>query len=520
MKRFLRLVQLCIIMLCIAATGCSQNSQQRTPAPPLGWNGYFAEETVNLVYVYSEVFPEAPDNERVIARLNELTKEKINVTVTLESYSHTNIGSKIDSKLASGQQIDILFDGRVFTTLAARNALAPLDDLLPQYGNNMINSGFNNNLMKFNGIIYGIAYNDADFGYNCLLVNADMAKRFGLEDMIKSVRYFEDMEDIFRIVREKDPFIKCYIPTNYGNSAFQGCNIIDGIRTISTLGGRGSLGVILNNDNYNVVNLYETPEYAELLDMSRRFFLKGYFPKNAATLDVNRDLQYQSGEGFSVMNNHRALKYDEPYLVCGSEFFGVDSWVIPMSQLFFDTRSRGVSISAASENKEAAMAWLSLVSTDKEIYQLLAYGIEGEHYIKNENGTIRLPDDCASVADTGYETSHYFLIGDMRNRLVWDTISDDPDYYFKLAELGSEAIYSNTFGFVFDDGFVSAEVAACLKVVQKYSLALETGSLDPKTELPKFIDELNDAGINAIIQEKQRQLDLWLEKPDKGNHYG
>ena len=505
MKRFFMIIALCLVL-----TSCTKTTQPEPTRLIPDKDGYFALETVNLVYAYMEVFPEARDKERVLSLLNDITKDRINVTVTIESYPPSTVASKIDLKLASHQQIDIfstLNGSRIFESLVARNAVAPLNDLLLSHGNNLLNNN-DDNLIKLNDVTYGIAYNDSNFGYYCLFINAEMAKRFGVEDMIKKVKRFEDMEYIYKIVHEKDPSIKCYIPSGYGGMAFQGYRVTEGIKTIESLG--DYLGVILNNDNYNVVNLYETAEYAEILKMARRFYLQGYIPHNAAYTDVNRDLQYQSLEGFSVINYRRALKSDEPFI---SELHGIESWVIPLNQLFINTHKFGIAINAASEYKEAAMAWLDLVTTDEDIYHLLAYGIEGEHYQKNENGTICLPEGCNSLADTGYETSHYFTIGEIRNRLVWEAISNDPDYYRKLSAHKNEAIYSNTFGFTYDNRFVSTEVEACKKVTKKYLMALETGALDPETELPKFIAELKSAGIDAIIKEKQRQLDIWLKKP-------
>ena len=36
------------------------------------------------------------------------------------------------------------------------------------------------------------------------------------------------------------------------------------------------------------------------------------------------------------------------------------------------------------------------------------------------------------------------------------------------------------------------------------------GALDPEETLPKFNQELKDAGIDVIIENKQAQLDAWL----------
>lgn len=44
----------------------------------------------------------------------------------------------------------------------------------------------------------------------------------------------------------------------------------------------------------------------------------------------------------------------------------------------------------------------------------------------------------------------------------------------------------------------------------KYANALECGSIDPAEALPAFLEELETAGANTIIEEKQKQLDEYL----------
>ena len=54
------------------------------------------------------------------------------------------------------------------------------------------------------------------------------------------------------------------------------------------------------------------------------------------------------------------------------------------------------------------------------------------------------------------------------------------------------------------------EVTACTNVMNKYNNAIIGGSLNPDESIPQFIAELESAGINRIIEEKQKQLDEWL----------
>ena len=68
---------------------------------------------------------------------------------------------------------------------------------------------------------------------------------------------------------------------------------------------------------------------------------------------------------------------------------------------------------------------------------------------------------------------------------------------------------TRTLGFLFDTTPVQDEWTAIQSVLAEYQDGLEFGILDPETELPKFIQKLKDAGVDAFIAEKQRQLDAW-----------
>ena len=69
---------------------------------------------------------------------------------------------------------------------------------------------------------------------------------------------------------------------------------------------------------------------------------------------------------------------------------------------------------------------------------------------------------------------------------------------------------SPALGFNFDSSSVTNEITACDNVVAQYATALELGAVDVDTVLPQFIEALQKANVNKIIEEKQAQLDAWL----------
>ena len=53
-------------------------------------------------------------------------------------------------------------------------------------------------------------------------------------------------------------------------------------------------------------------------------------------------------------------------------------------------------------------------------------------------------------------------------------------------------------------------MVACTTVLNKYKKGLETGDVDPDSVWDQMKAEFEEAGIEKILTEKQKQLDNWL----------
>ena len=74
----------------------------------------------------------------------------------------------------------------------------------------------------------------------------------------------------------------------------------------------------------------------------------------------------------------------------------------------------------------------------------------------------------------------------------------------KMEEFNSSAKSSKAVGFLFDSSNYSSEIAALSNIVKQYSGALYSGSGDPDELIPELLEALDDAGINEVIQAKQK----------------
>ena len=78
-------------------------------------------------------------------------------------------------------------------------------------------------------------------------------------------------------------------------------------------------------------------------------------------------------------------------------------------------------------------------------------------------------------------------------------------------EQNKEAKTSPALGFTFDSSRLKTQYTAVKNVISQYLPGLLCGSVDPESEIPKFVSALNDAGYQDILSAKQEQLDAWVE---------
>ncbi|MBR1585670.1 MAG: ABC transporter substrate-binding protein [Clostridia bacterium] len=159
------------------------------------------------------------------------------------------------------------------------------------------------------------------------------------------------------------------------------------------------------------------------------------------------------------------------------------------------------------KDQEAAIRVLNELYTNPEVAMLLANGIEGKHYVLNENGQITLPE-----GETATTVGWYTLGGGTLPNTLLCPAQDYqmPDLSERIAQLNAESKPSLALGFVFDSSSVTDQVTACANVIAQYYLPLMYGEVDIDDVLPMFQQALKDAGIDDIISAKQAQLDAWL----------
>ncbi|GHV71941.1 hypothetical protein AGMMS49928_26340 [Spirochaetia bacterium] len=229
------------------------------------------------------------------------------------------------------------------------------------------------------------------------------------------------------------------------------------------------------------MNTTMTDQGIELMKTGRYFAAL-----NATEADMKTKYIQDTGMGFLAFNTV------PPFARTG--IYQISVWCIPVT----------------CKDPETTFKFLNLMYESEAVNNLLHNGIEGMHYVKTgEWGIINWPEGVTA------QTSGYYnplgLWGDKSKRYNWPPVTGE--YFDQLKTFNNSIdgkVASKALGYTFNSFPVRTEYAAVNDVMSQYRAGLESGSLDPETGLPQFLNALQAAGIDRVIAENQKQLDAWL----------
>lgn len=161
----------------------------------------------------------------------------------------------------------------------------------------------------------------------------------------------------------------------------------------------------------------------------------------------------------------------------------------------------------SSENPEKAMMLWDLMYTNAEVSNLFINGIQGKHwdYTDDTETFINTPDGV-DPNTSGYSSVDWSW-PNQRITPVWE--GNEADLWEQLEEFNTTGIVSPAMGFSWDSSSVQNQVTSVNNVISEYNNALRWGTMDP-SNIDQLNADLEAAGINEIVAEKQRQLDEFL----------
>lgn len=271
----------------------------------------------------------------------------------------------------------------------------------------------------------------------------------------------------------------------------------------------GDFGVRLDDKKCEVVYLYETPEMKLYIEKMADWYKKGYIRKDA--LSSYQESSYIGDENGYILWLASAHKNAAD---TASKQYGFDideaDFIKPYVG-YNNANAGGNAIAASCKNPEIAVKLLNLVNSDKEMYRLLTYGIEGDHYekINDDKAKLEYKGGNASSSDRygiwGYAVGNTFL--------GFENEIHPEGWYDYLSNLPNNVdVKSNLVGFIPDSSTITSEAAQVSSIRQEYAPALISGvQPDYKAKYDEFMKKLEQAGIDKVKKELQKQVDAFLK---------
>ncbi|RPJ46241.1 MAG: DUF3502 domain-containing protein, partial [Chloroflexi bacterium] len=443
------------------------------------------------------------DAEEVMAYLNNLPQVKaLNVTVNITWFDWGSYDQKTQLMFTSGEECDLIFTSswaNNYVNGAINGNYVELDELLPKYAPKTWAevSPVAWTMSQVNGKIYGIPNQQIWYNAWGWQLRKDLADKYGVtKEMINK---YEDLTPIMEKILADDETLKYQIVQGSGPFVF-GTMGYDALP--------GGLGAIKQGDtSRKIVNLNAEPIMRERITLWREWAQKGYAPQEVidyATADAARK------NGFYPVKLHveKPGVEGEDKMIYGSDWIAeplenpVLGYVLPTM----------TGICATSKNPERALMFFDLMYSDEEVYNTVANGLEGKHWVwvDKANKVIGFPEGL-DPKNSGWNINTDWMIG---NVFISYYKNANQVGAWEETRAGNQAAVLPMMGpFVFDPTPVQAELAALTTIDKQYGEPLQFGLVDPddpEKGIDAWIAAEKEAGIDKVIAEEQKQLDAFI----------
>lgn len=449
------------------------------------------EDGITTVSWYLSGVKQDDSYDAVFNKVNELMSERYGIKLDIVLTDGANYSQKIQMMNASQEEYDLAFTSNWtnnFYTNVVNGSLLDLTELLPQYAPTLYESLSQAELdaVTIDGKIYAVPNWQAQSRTTGLYIPKEQIEKTSYTmDMLNSI---EDLEGYYAEFHNVEP------ESNRGTGTWQTYMTTKGIISVVQ---EGLPGAIYYNKagKPEIVNQYETQEFEDFAKLVRSWVEKGYYPEVRATQQNDKVSKLDTPGGWDNWNPSGGKQLS---LRTGHEYLDkpITQGVISNDTLLATLTAVG----ANSKHPVEAVKVMEIMHTDKEIYNMLSFGIEGVNYDKIGENTIKVKDDNT------YSMANWAL-GSVANSFLLE--GNDENLWEITKERDNNAIVSPLIGFNPDTSKISAELGNCQTVVKEYMDTIQYGYEDPSVTIPKLREELKIAGADTIIKEVQRQIDEW-----------
>lgn len=461
------------------------------------------------------------DTAKVNARVNELL-HKIpgfeHITIHLNPYTAKDYASSVLLAQSEGAQIDILSTvGLNWSSEVANGTFISLNDYLESSTYSTLANELPDWLwdsMSLDGEVYMVpnyqrgntlpvlvfpkAYAE---GIDVDALRADIADGWTateLNNIMKSI-----VDNARRITGKNTKYM---LPVGWNPTSMTYPQYIEFLTSNS--------GVAIREGETELENWWASPDVKAIHAEAAQLMVDGYIHPEVST---NIDSLYRK----NMLNDDAIVVYInnsygtvEQMEAIHKNSSGFDHVCIPLFENYFMLSNWGAGgngITSYCKNPDEAMAFLQLINTEAgaEIYNTIVYGLEGEHYTKNADGTIKtLEYDGSQGGSTTTYAALKWIMGNTRYAWLNQGCAPDDVEIMDAVNNDPNNLQSPLVGFSFNPEDVESELLKVTAVIKEYNDTIRFGLAGASFEsvYNEFLSKLEAAGIGEILAEGQAQF--------------
>ncbi len=480
MKKIKKIIGLALsVAMAAGICGCSGSKTASDEVPTLVW--YAPGNSQN-------------DMSAVMAEVNKIIEPKIGAKLELKMLDSGSFTEKMSMMITANDEFDLCFTGYInpYKSAVQLGAYVPMTELIEKYAPKL--------KTEIPEYVWEAAYIDNEiYAVPNMQIMANVQGIFFFEDIAEKYGITSDME--FKDIREVEPYLEKIKNGEPGVYPITGGDTSTFYRDYWLI--HESPSMYIRKDTHEIVPAIEMPEYYEYLKMVRSWYEKGYIRSDIDTAIAHDAEDKKAGKYAAFPGRWKpGIENDQ------KAQYGKSTVFVPfgISTLAGGTDTM-TAISKTSKYPEKAMQLLELVNTDKEVYNLISYGIKGKHYEDLGDEYIR------PIENSGYSHLASWKFGNQLNALKLE--GQAPDVWEQTRKTNDEGEVPVNRGFSLEEASIKSYIAQCNAVKGEYK-SLGYGSVaNWEEKVKEYKQRLDTAGQQKIRDELQKQFDEWYKNKKK-----
>ena len=452
------------------------------------------------------------DFDEVYGKINEILKEKLNCTISVDFLSWGEHDTKYSLLFSGGEEFDLIFTasswGHYEQTVALGGFYPLTEDFIktyaPQIWETVPALGWSQ--AKVDGVAYMVPNYQNEFGQDVLAVRGDLLAKYGITDITN----WDQLVAFYKA---------CAADGIYASNGGPWYQYFQA-KGLSTTGGAPKGGeLVLYNaqdpSDLSFTYLLDWDGFTDYCKQMKELADLGCWSPDVLSSTDERQTGLLTGRTAGMIWNLGSCKWYASEANKEHPEWNV-TIVDPVAEHAKKVNSyinNGVAINVNSKNPERAMMVLNEFYTNPEINDMTRFGIEGKHW--EAVGDMQYK----SIDSSGFGVDGNCNWGWMNNNIkrteyIENRTALDDTYDAMMAKWNANVKAEHPYdGFNFDSTAVSTQVAAVDAALGMYYSPLVNGLVDDVDASIKALkDALETAGIRDVLKEMEAQAAAHVAK--------